>query len=96
MGEVERDGTFQLVSGDLRGAPPGRYDVRVVWPEGPLRTHRADLARTVGKPAARGSKPELKADDRLKGRYTDPARPRLHAEVKSGSNHLEPFELGNN
>ena len=68
MGEVDHDGSFRLVSGDLGGgAPPGRYDVRVVWPEGPLRTHHTDLAKTVGKAASRGSKTELKADDRLKG-----------------------------
>jgi hypothetical protein len=96
MGEVDHDGSFWLVSGDLGGgAAPGRYDVRVVWPEGPLRTHHADLAKKVGKAAARGSKTELKADDRLNGRYTDPTHARLHAEVKSGSNHLEAFELSN-
>jgi hypothetical protein len=94
IGEVDRDGSFQLISGELGGgAPPGKYDVRVVWPDGPLRTHRSDLAKTVGRAAARGAKPELKADDRLKGRYSDPAHARLHAEVKSGSNHLGAFEL---
>jgi hypothetical protein len=93
-GEVEADGSFQLGTGDLgRGAPPGQYAVLVEWRQGPLRTHRRDTARTVGKAAAREGKPLLIADDRLKGRYFDIAHPRLAAEVKNGSNTLPPFNL---
>jgi hypothetical protein len=89
--EVGDDGRFWLSSGDLGyGAPPGTYNVLVEWREGPLRTHRVDLA---GKAAVRGAKLELKADDRLRGRYLDPGHPRLHAEVASGSTTLPPFEL---
>jgi hypothetical protein len=92
--EVESDGSFRLVSGDLgSGATPGQYAVLVEWRQGPLRTHRLDTARTVGKRAAREGKPLLIADDRLKGRYFDVAHPRLAAEVKAGSNTLPPFEL---
>jgi hypothetical protein len=92
--EVESDGSFRLVSGELgSGALPGEYAVLVEWRQGPLRTHRRDTARTVGKAAAREGKPLLIADDRLKGRYFDIAHPRLAAEVKVGSNNLPPFEL---
>jgi hypothetical protein len=92
--EVEPDGSFRLVSGDLgSGAAPGHYAVLVEWRQGPLRTHRLDTARTAGKAAAREGKPLLIADDRLKGRYFDIAHPRLAAEVKVGSNTLPPFEL---
>jgi hypothetical protein len=31
--------------------------------------------------------------DRLKGRYTDPGRPLLHATVHAEATNLSPFEL---
>ncbi len=92
--EVESDGSFRLVSGDLgTGAGPGQYAVLVEWRQGPLRTHRLDTAKSIGKAAAREGKPLLIADDRLKGRYADIAHPRLTAEVKAGRNDLPPFVL---
>ncbi len=93
-GEVQADGSFRLDCGDRgRGAPPGSYSVLVEWRQGPLRTRRLDTARTVGKAAAREGKPILLADDRLRGRYVDPAHPRLSAEIKAETNNLPPFEL---
>ncbi len=92
--EVEPDGSFRLDSGDQGpGAAPGSYAVLIEWRQGPLRTHRLDAARTVGKRAARERKPLLLADDKLKGRYHDITRPRLAAEVKVGTNNLPPFEV---
>jgi hypothetical protein len=78
MGIVGEDGGFTLVTGSLgQGAPPGEYDVLVEWKQGPKR----------GKGHAH------KRFDRLKGRYADRQRPRLHAAVKAETNVLDPFEL---
>jgi hypothetical protein len=91
---VESDGSFWLESGDLgQGAAPGEYAVLVEWRAGPLRTHRLETAKSLGKKAAREGKPLLIADDRLRGRYYDAAHPRLAAEVKPGRNDLPPFVL---
>ncbi len=87
--QVQDDGTFRLESGDQGlGASPGPYSVLVEWRQGPLRTHRLDTARSLGKAAARSGKPLLIAADRLKGRYVDSAHPRLNAEVKAETNNL--------
>ena len=92
--EVRPDGTFRVETGDRgRGAPPGDYSVLIEWRQGPLRTHRLDTARSIGKKAAREGKSILLADDRLKGRYFDPARPRLKAEIKAQTNNLPAFEV---
>ena len=93
-GEVQPDGSFRLESGDLgRGAAPGEYVVLVEWRQGPLRTHRLDTARSVGKAAAREGKPILLADDRLNGRYSNLGQARLVAEVQAKATTLPPFEL---
>ena len=81
MGLVREDGAFSVVCGDKgAGAPPGDYDVLIEW--------RAPS--TLPKGLAR------KTPDRLGGRYADPKNPRLHAEIKAGSNNLPPFELKDN
>jgi hypothetical protein len=64
MGIVQEDGTFQLVCGSLgNGAPPGEYDVVIEW--------KPVSGQSKGRPRH--------GPDRLKGRYADPKRPRLHA-----------------
>jgi hypothetical protein len=78
MGIVLEDGSFSLVCGSLgKGAPTGEYDVLIEW--------KQDLKQ--------GKRLAQKGHDRLKGRYADPKRPRLHALVKAESNRLPPFEL---
>jgi hypothetical protein len=93
-GEVRSDGSFWLETGDLgSGALPGQYAVLIEWRQGPLRTRRAETAKSVGKAAAREGKPLLIADDRLNGRYFDVAHPRVTAEVKAEKNNLPPIAL---
>jgi hypothetical protein len=78
MGLVQDDGSFSLVYGSLgQGAPPGEYDVLIEWKQ------RARRSRGLAQ----------HAPDRLKGRYADSKRPRLHATVKAEKNGLPPFEL---
>jgi len=78
MGIVQKDGSFTLVCGPYgKGVPAGEYDVLIQW--------RQDLKQPRG--SAR------KGEDRLKGRYADAKRPRLHAVVKAEVNHLPPLEL---
>jgi hypothetical protein len=78
MGIVQEDGSFSLVCGPYgAGAPPGEYDVLIEW--------KQDRNQPKGLAA--------KTHDRLKGRYADAKHPRLHASVKTETNHLPPFEL---
>ncbi len=92
--QADSDGSFQLVSEDLgSGAMPGDYVVLVEWRQGPLRTHRLEARKTLGKSAAREGKTVLTADDQLKGRYFDIGHPRLTAQVKPERNTLPPFDL---
>ena len=81
MGVVREDGAFSLVCGDKSaGAPPGDYDVLIEW------RPPSTLPKGLAKPTP----------DRLGGRYADPKNPRLHAEIKAGTNNLPPFELKDN
>jgi hypothetical protein len=78
MGIVQEDGSFTLSCGDLgQGAPPGDYDVLIEW------------KRVLHPARSRAQQPP----DRLQGRFADPKRPRFHASVQAGRNHLPPFEL---
>jgi hypothetical protein len=80
---VAADGSFQLTSyqpGD--GAPAGDYNVAVTWPD-----ESGGTAKTRGL----GRKQAL--NDRLKGMYSNPARPLLQAHIVEGDNQLPDFEL---
>jgi hypothetical protein len=79
QGVVAEDGSFTLAGPAGEGALPGTYAVLVEWKEG------------AGK--RRGRAPALSAPDRLRGRYMNPGRPLLHAEVKPAANDLPPLEL---
>ena len=63
----------------VRGAPPGEYAVVVQWKQ-----------QCSGPSTGRRC-----CYDKLGRRYADPKNPRLHAEIRAGTNALPPFELNN-
>ena len=80
------------------GVAPGKYNVLVQWPE-PIDAAPADsntkTARVQGKTVtvAKHNRLDPVPSDRLKGRHSDPDKPRLSAEIKPGPNDLGTFEL---
>jgi hypothetical protein len=80
-GTVGSDGTFSLSTGGKPGAPAGRYVVAVTWPDPNVKaTAQQKMMGLVDAP------------DLLKGQYTQ-GKSKLQAEVKSGENKLDPFQL---
>jgi hypothetical protein len=83
-GVAGEDGTFTLTSGKDAGALAGEYVVTITWPEEPppvKDTPKITMERPPPPP------------DRLKGRYANRETSTLTANVKSGTNQLEPFDL---
>jgi hypothetical protein len=78
------DGTFKLATGTKHGVKSGKYIVTVVWPDPnkPL----TDAQKMMGVSP-------YDAPDLLGGRYSTKEKSSLRAEVKSGPNDLEPFDL---
>ncbi|HET6574318.1 MAG TPA: hypothetical protein VFG68_11980 [Fimbriiglobus sp.] len=81
-GVVGADGTFTLSTGGKTGAPAGRYVVAVTWPDPKVKVSEQQKMM--------GMAPD--APDVLKGRYAG-EKSKLKAEVKSGANKLDPFQL---
>jgi hypothetical protein len=79
-GIVAADGFFTLTSRQQDdGAPAGDYAVTVTWSTGSVK------GRGAGQPPV--------FQDRLKGAYSNPDKPLLHAQVAEGNNALPAFEL---
>jgi hypothetical protein len=83
-GTVEEDGSFSLSSREEEdGAPAGTYYVFIRWPESAMPDVKGNKRKYIG--AVPG--------DALKGKYTDHKNPKFFADVKEGSNQLEPFQI---
>jgi hypothetical protein len=77
-GEVQADGSFTLNTYTAGdGAPAGEYAVTVLWASG---------SSAIGGDADSGP-------DRLGGRYANPEKTTLRAQVREGDNELPPFQL---
>jgi hypothetical protein len=101
-GVVEDDGRFWVASGDEDGMATGMYHVLIEWLDRPTSSKGGAAVKPAGT-QKRGRKTaptpgkswasRVRPPDRLKGRYLDIEHPLVTAEVKSGTNHLAPFEL---
>src|SRR5262245_2200488 len=77
------DGTFSLATGEKPGARPGKYVVTVVWPDPAKKPTQQQIMM--------GLSPD--APDLLAGRFATKQVSPLRAEIKSGENNLELFDL---
>lgn len=83
-GVTDENGVFVLSTQKDAGAAAGDYEVTVLWYDAP--------PAPVDKPAQLPQGMPVRPD-RLKGRYSDPAKSGLKATIKPGANELEPFNL---
>jgi hypothetical protein len=82
VGLAGSDGTFELKTGDAKGAAAGKYKVTVFWPE--------EAVPPGGKKMSTAP-PEIR--DKLKGAYSNASSSQISVEVKSGVNRLDPLNL---
>jgi hypothetical protein len=83
-GVTAADGTFTLMTGGKPGAPAGKYIVTVIWPDTSKKASEQEVML--------GANP-FDGPDQLKGRFATPQNSTLRAEIKSGENQLETFDL---
>jgi len=81
-GFTDDDGSFHLETGKRAGAPAGDYDIIIIQ------------SRPVAAKSDKAISMEPQSTiDALHGAYATPAKSRLTATVKAGSNELPPFDL---
>ena len=92
---VQDDGSFEVVSPNGDGAPPGKYKVLVAWPADSPTDVAPTNSKTKTKNRARGATDRRKnkidtlAKDRFKGRFYSVDTPLTTVEIKA-----EPTDLG--
>lgn len=82
-GVVGDDGTFTLSSGLEQGLAPGTYKVTVTWEAPGKEPTVQEKMQGLVEPGP----------DRLKGKYAEPGKTSLTAEIKAGQLELPPFNL---
>jgi hypothetical protein len=96
---VEDDGSFNLVSPNGDGAPPGKYKVLVSWPadsssaEGPTDSKSKTKKIASSGSIRRKNKLDTLAKDRLKGRYFSMDTPLTTVEIKAETTDLGSLEI---
>jgi len=81
-GAADQDGKYTLKSDLKPGIAPGNYKVTVIWRE-PAKQNESTLSMGDIK-----DPPDL-----LKGRYADPNRSKLLAEISGSTTELPPIKL---
>lgn len=81
-GGADQDGKYTLTSDLESGVAPGKYKVTVIWRE-PTKDNQGGMSMGDVK-----DPPDL-----LKGRYADPNRSKLTAEVTESTTELPPIKL---
>ncbi len=81
-GGTDQDGKYTLMSDEKPGIAPGSYKVSVIWRE-PAKPNESVMSMGDIK-----DPPDL-----LKGRYADPSRSKLTAEVTDSTTELPPIKL---
>lgn len=81
-GAADQNGKYTLMSDVKPGIAPGNYKVSVIWRDPAKQNESAMSMGEIKDP------PDL-----LKGRYADPNRSKLTAEVTESTTELPPIEL---
>jgi hypothetical protein len=81
-GATDASGQYSLLSNMERGIAPGSYKITVSWPEPPKKDSKLSVMGDIKDP------PDL-----LRGRYSDPNRSKLTADITEATVELPPLEL---
>ncbi len=82
VGRTDEEGAFHLMTGEVLGAPTGKYSVTIICP---MPVDRPSQGMAFGGPS--------ETEDRLKGAYAAANKSQLFVEVTEGTNAIPPFEL---
>jgi hypothetical protein len=86
VGVTGEDGSFSLKTGKGEGAPAGDYVVTLYSP-----IEQKDSSGKAVKPKGMAMQREM--EDRFKGAYGDPLKPKIKVSITNGTNNLDPFDL---
>jgi hypothetical protein len=85
VGQTKEDGTFTLRTGPNEGAPAGEYVITFIHPQqAEPQGKKKGMTMTMQR---------FTPEDRFKGVYAQRSSSKFWAEIRTGTNELEPFQL---
>jgi hypothetical protein len=87
VGVTGEDGTFEVKTGNVEGAPEGEYVV-TFYCQQKIEDKPGKKGRSKGMVMER-----FELEDRFKGAYANEAKSDFKVIIKNGKNELEPFNL---